>query len=480
MKTFFMLTMALVLMAAVPSAQAKNDLKLIYFDGHIHTTHSDGSGSIADVKQVAKERGLNAVIITNHTKQIADMNEWNDIVGQCRTLSEKEFLMIPAFEVTGSEGLFCRDHVLAWGVDTPFVGEPADALAPEEVWESPENPFGTGPMAPEVIRQWTDWIHENRGIAVHAHTTGTTQLGYNVDYIEVINLSHTKDVARFAQMAGFSAGEAWNLGVLFNSFAIFGDEYLQLPIDMPNPYYGQPGQPMTIQLPLQQALYMGTSLIGDMGENSGGAQWLGTPTPQTLLDQGATPAAPLNSWDDLLLAYIDGKIDHPIFGVANSDAHNTANIIIGSTGNDDSDVGEAKNGVYLHKFNKFQFAKAIRRGNLFATTGPSLYFDVNGEIMGETVQLGHKKNKKVKLNLRVNSENPAATLAVVSIIKNGEILFREEPMSPTYELELEDTVTGNGYYRVEVTSMDISDGRPRFAFGNPVFVKLACSKGTKP
>lgn len=468
MNTLRTMTLLLVLSAVAVFAQAKKKLEPVYFDGHMHTVHSDGSGTIADLKEAAQARGLSAVIVTNHTKQIVDIHEWIDIVYQCRTLSEKDFLMIPSFEVTGSEGLFCRDHVLAWGVFYPFVGNPNDALAPEEIWISPNNPFGTGPMYPEVIREWTDWIHEKGGIAVHAHTTGTTQLSYNVDYIEVINLSHTKDVARFAEMAGFNAQDAWNLGVLFNSFSVFGDLYLQMPVDMPNPY--APGT--TIQLPLQQALYLGTSMIGDLGENSGGAQWLGLGTPQELLDAGAPPAAPLNSWDDLLMAYINGEIDHPIFGAANSDAHNTANLPIGGAGYDDSDVGEAKNGVYINNLNMGQLFRAIRRGNLFATTGPSLWFDVNGEMMGETVRILPRKNKTVTLNLTVDSESPSSVLVKVEVIKNGQVILTEQPMAPTYELTMDDEVTEDGYYRVEVTAMEMADGKPRFAYANPVFIKV--------
>jgi hypothetical protein len=487
MKTCQFLAAVLILAVVTNVAQSQKKMEPFYFDGHMHTTHSDGSGSIADIKTVAKARGLSAVFVTNHTKQIVDMAEWMDIVTTCRTLSEKGFMMIPSFEVTGSEGLFCRDHILAWGVCNPFVGDPTLAIAPEEQWESPQNPFGTGPMYPEVLTQWTDWIHEHGGIAVHAHTTGTTQLSYNVDYIEVINLSHTKDVARFAQMAGFNAQDAWNLGVLFNSFAVYGGRYLQMPVNMPNPYYGLPGQPATVELPLQQALYMGTSMIGGMGENSGGAQWLGPNTPQALLDAGATPAADLNSWDDLLMAYINGEIDHPIYGVANSDAHNTANVVLGSMENDDSDVGEAKNGVYLTQFNRGQLFKAIRRGNLFATTGPSVYFDVNGQIMGETVKIctpsdkdfGHGKPKhqpgrddKAVLTLSANSQSLAAVIVKIDIIKNGVILQTSSPMTTEVELELEDQVTQDGYYRIEITAYDSISGKYQFAYTNPVFVEI--------
>lgn len=457
------------MIAMTPPVHARKGLELVYFDGHIHTTHSDGGGSISDVKQAARARGLKAVFVANRAGQIVDLDEWNDIVNDCTACSEKDFLIIPSFEVTGSEGLLCRDHLLAWGVGNPFVGDPADALVSGEVWPSPENPFGTGPLYPENIRRWTDWIHENGGMAVHAHTSGTTQLSYNVDFIEVINHSNIKNVAGLAEMAGFDADEAWNLALLFNNFAVDGGEFLQLSVNMPNPQSGEPDQPETIQLPLQQALCLGTSLIGDLGGNSCGPQWLGAPTPQDLLDAGAVPAAPLNSWDDLLMSYINGVIDHPIYGVANSDSHNTANTDVGSTVYDDSDVGEARNGVYLRDFTPFEFFKAVRRGNLFATTGPSVYFDVDGCMMGETVPRRQGRDKTVHINLSVDSESESAVLTSVAVIKNGDIIFAGVPMTATYAIQLEDSVSEDGYYRVEVISME-ADGKPRFAYANPVFV----------
>lgn len=450
--------------------QATDSYQLIYFDGHMHTTHSDGSGSLADIKQVALARGLDAIITTNHTKQIVDMNEWQEIVDTSAALSDPNFLMIPSFEVTGSEGLFCRDHVLAWGVTNPFVGDANEALAPEEVWESLANPFGTGPLYPDVIRQWTNWIHDKGGIAVHAHTTGTTQLSYNVDCIEVMNLSHAKDVARFAQIAGFDAVEAWDLGLLFNSFSVYGPQYLPMPIDMPNPLYGQPGQPATVPLSLQEALYVGTSMINDFGENTGGPQWLGTPTPADLLAAGAPEAAPLNSWDDLLMAYVNGETDHPIFGLAHSDAHNTANTVIGDPNTDDSDVGEAKNGALVESLSPEAIYDAVKAGRVFATTGPALSFTVNYKRMGETVHLAAGESANIAFS--TEAQSAGYVIAKVDLYKNGQIFKTEEPFLPTYELNVDDPDTVNGYYRVEIVSVDPVTNDLQFAWANPIFTVL--------
>jgi hypothetical protein len=64
-------------------------------------------------------------------------------------------------------------------------------------------------------------------------------------------------------------------------------------------------------------------------------QWLGEPE-----------AAPLHSWDGSLMAYANGDLTRPVFGVAHSDAHNTANTDLNSMdpSYDNSDVGEGKNG----------------------------------------------------------------------------------------------------------------------------------------
>jgi hypothetical protein len=204
-----------------------------------------------------------------------------------------------------------------------------------------------------------------------------------------------------------------------------------------------PGYPTPI--PLRLALYIATQYFDPYV-----GQWLGA------------PQAPLNSWDELLMAYVEGYVERPIFGLANSDAHNT--------GAPDSDVGVAKNGVYLKKaLSANELYKAIKAGRTFATTGPSLALDVNGELMGDTAYIF---DGSADINLTVNSESLTCVLVKIVIIKNGDILQTVNPMAPSYEVTLEDGVNGDGYYRVEVTSVDMSNGRYQFAWSNPVFVDV--------
>jgi hypothetical protein len=420
----------------------------------MHTVASDGSGTVEDIKTAAVERGIDAVIVTNHAEQLT-VAEWNDLNRRAHRLSGGGFLMINAFEITGREGLLNRDHVLAWGVDDPFVGNDADELTPREVWDSPANPAGTGALDPGNIAKWVRYVHRHGGIAVHAHTTGTTSPAYGADYIELFNLSHVKDVAYYARMMGVSPAQAWGLGLTLNNMAVYGDRDLsmlvQLPIS-PDP------------LPVGAALYAATQQLTGVGVMLGGE------------------AAPLHSWDDLLMGYVRGEIDHPTFGVADSDAHNTYNVtghtfqpgsgdVHGDYASDDSDVGEARNGVLVRRLTSRDLLGAIRAGRCFATTGPELRFTVDDRDMGETVRMGRRSgHHKARLRFAAEAGTAGSVIAQVTVVKNGETLQKYAPMSPSFSLDLRDAVDEDGYYRVEVVGVDTQTGQYQFAYTNPVFV----------
>jgi len=409
---------------------------LVYYDGHMHTTRSECSGSVADIKATALSRGLSVVIITDHCTSLT-VAEWESLVAETAAASDSTFLALPGFEVTGSDGIFNRAHVNALGVDDPFVGDDALELCPEEVWENPVNPAGTGPLYPENITKWVDYIHRQGGIAVHNHPSGTTKPAYGVSHMELDNQSHVDDGAGYAEALGYPPDQAWQLGITLNDFAIYGERDVNMPVTLP----GFPGQ-----IPLRYALWYATEnyippYIG---------QWLGA------------PEAPLSSWDQLLMAYVEGTMDEPIFGLANSDAHNT--------GDPGSTVGAAKNGVYLKKLTAQDFYKAVRAGRTFGTTGPSLALDVNGKLMGDraVIDLG-----TAYIHLTADSESPSALLVKIDIIKNGVVWQTISPMSPGYDATLsDDAVTENGYYRVEITAWDQDAGSYTFAWSNPVFVKV--------
>jgi hypothetical protein len=134
-------------------------------------------------------------------------------------------------------------------------------------------------------------------------------------------------------------------------------------------------------------------------------------------------------------------------------------------------VGLAKNGVYLKKgLTAAELYKAIKAGRSFATTGPSLALDVNGELMGDTTYVF---DGTASVNLSVASESPTAILVKIDIIKNGDVWQTISPLSATYgDTLVDDGVTEDGYYRVEVTSLDVVSGHYYFAWSNPVFARV--------
>ena len=208
-----------------------------------------------------------------------------------------------------------------------------------------------------------------------------------------------------------------------------------------------------MMIPLKTALFLASL------EFYGTGQWLGS------------PEAPLTPWDELLMAYVDGEADDPIFIVANSDSHNT--------GDPGSTVGVAKNGVYVRNtLNHRQFFKALEAGRSFATTGPSLDFAVNGKLMGEkarisngSAEIGFSVTSESASYESVTSESPTAIILQIDVIKNGEVWETINPMAPDYATSLVDEeVTEDGYYRIEVTAVDTVTGAVSFAWSNPVFV----------
>ncbi len=409
---------------------------LVYYDGHIHTTHSDGTGSVEDVKAAALRRGLSVVIITDHCREHLTRAKWEALAAETAAASDPgTFLALLGVEITGSESIFNRSHMLGFNVESPFVGDAASEVCPEEAWPDPPNPAGTGPTDAETLAKWAAHIHANGGIAVHCHTSGTTRLEYGVDCIELYNQSHIDDLFSYARLLGYVDEEALALAKTLSDLGLYGERDLNTPALLG-------GQ----SVPLRVGVHSATKLLTGVG------QWLGA------------PEAPLNSWDQLLMAYVDGRADRPIFGVANSDAHNT--------GDPDSNVGVAKNGIYVRALTTEEVYEAIKAGRGFATTGPSLALEVNGELMGGTVRVP-AAGGRANLKLHANSESPTAVLVKIDIIKNGEVWRTISPMEPAYEDTLADSgVTESGYYRVEVASRDLPDGPDRFAWSNPVFLNV--------
>src|SRR4030042_4373963 len=144
------------LMSCGEEAPSEPEVSLIYYDGHVHTTRSDGTGSVADIKETALARGLSAVLITDHCEDLT-AEEWESLVAEAAAASDDSFLVLAGFENTGWESATAatmRDHFLAYNVPYPFA-EGQNCIS--RIWPSPPNPAGTGPTTPDFLTQWVEW-----------------------------------------------------------------------------------------------------------------------------------------------------------------------------------------------------------------------------------------------------------------------------------------------------------------------------------
>lgn len=399
-----------------------NDYTLIFYDGHMHTIYSDGSGTVSDIVATAKSRGLDAVIITDHSEDLT-LDEWNWLVGNCSLYTNETFLCLPGFEMTGSEGIFMRDHFNVYNTSTPFV---TDELVASEVWTSPYNPEGTGPLSPENITNWVDWAHSQGGIVIHNHPSGHTKATYGVDLIEIWNQGFIDDINAVGEALPPPLGPQHGAGYIINNLAIYGERDLTT--------Y------------LRTALHAATEYLYGVGT------WYGSPED------------PLNSWDSFLLNYTTNVIDYVPFAVGNTDSHNT--------GAPDSTVGVAKTGVYVKNFTANDLYEGIKKGRSFVTTGPIISFNISDVLMGETLVL--TRGVSPTLNIKVESSAPSANIIQVDIVKNGIYSWQTfSPNDTSFEAQIEDTsVATNSYYRIEVVEYDPILNETHFAYSNPIFVEV--------
>lgn len=420
------LLVAAVVMRATPTAAEpempdSSDYMLVLYDGHMHTIFSDGNGTVSDIVAKARFRGLDAVIITDHSEDLT-VNEWNWLVGNCSMHTNETFLCLPAFEMTGSESIFNRDHFNVYNVSSPFV---TDEIVASETWTSPYNPNGTGPLSHENLTNWVDWAHSQDAIVVHNHPLGHTKAMYNVDAIEIWNQDTIDEINEVGAALPPPIGPHYGAGYTLNNLAIYGERDLTT--------Y------------LRNSLYLATEYLFGTGI------WLGSPED------------PLNSWDSFLLDYTIGSTDYVPFAVGNTDSHNT--------GSPDSKVGIAKTGVYVDNFTANDLYEGIKRGHSFVTTGPTMSFNVSDIMMGETLLL--TGGVSPVLNIEIGSSAPSANITQVNIIKNGMMWKTFNPSQPSFEAQIEDpNLATNAYYRIEVVEYDSVLDETHYAYSNPVFAKL--------
>ena len=129
---------------SVPATAVTDGFVRVSGVAHIHTTHSDGGGTIADIESAAAAAGLDFVIVTDH----------NSLAGKpLEGYSETGVLTIVGTEISNHEG-----HLLAVGLAAPtyrFSGDGLDTL--RDVDDLGGLAFAAHPENPREDLRWTGW-----------------------------------------------------------------------------------------------------------------------------------------------------------------------------------------------------------------------------------------------------------------------------------------------------------------------------------
>ena len=132
-------------------------------------------------------------------------------------------------------------------------------------------------------------------------------------------------------------------------------------------------------------------------------------------------------------------------------------------------VGGSRTYAYMRgePLNSANWAKAVRAGNTFMTTGPLLLFQADGRAPGEDIRLGHGGGT-IEVVAHAQSVTP---IHRVDVMWNGRVAASHEHREGTREITLKEhiRVTGPGWLAARCTSKL----RPRLtAHTSPVYVQV--------
>lgn len=86
---------------------------------HMHTRHSDGTGSHQDIADAALEAGLDGVIVTDHNILVQDQEGYY-------TKGNQQVLLLVGEEIHDQNRVPEKNHLLVFGVDQELAGEAED------------------------------------------------------------------------------------------------------------------------------------------------------------------------------------------------------------------------------------------------------------------------------------------------------------------------------------------------------------------
>ena len=138
----------------VPTTDLPDSFVRVAGVAHVHTTASDGGGTIEDIESAATAAGLDFVIVTDHNSFAVKPRD---------SYSDTGILTIVGTEISNHEG-----HLLAAGLPAPtyrFSGDALDAL--RDVNDLGGLTFAAHPESPRADLRWTGWdLPGNWGIEI--------------------------------------------------------------------------------------------------------------------------------------------------------------------------------------------------------------------------------------------------------------------------------------------------------------------------
>jgi len=124
---------------------------------HMHTVHSDGSGTHQELADAAIQTGLDAIIVTDHNKLILDKEGYYEI-------EDKKVLLLVGEEIHDRKRDPQKNHLLAFGIKKELAGQ---AENPQDLINSIKKSRGLSflahpidPAAPLFNQgdfSWVDW-----------------------------------------------------------------------------------------------------------------------------------------------------------------------------------------------------------------------------------------------------------------------------------------------------------------------------------
>jgi hypothetical protein len=126
------------------------------------------------------------------------------------------------------------------------------------------------------------------------------------------------------------------------------------------------------------------------------------------------------------------------------------------------------------EFTPDSFWHAVREGRTFATSGPILTFEVNGQGMGASLALAAAELRPLRISAHVQS---LETIHSVELIENGQVIHREAPSAPANGKPLDKVfewkvqLKRSGWFAARALFL-APDGGLRQAHTSPIYAKI--------